>query len=241
MSVTETIRVRTQTKAELRKHIRGVANDIANGRMDRGGMAGAFWAGFGHSFFTSIHKAFLLKSAGGKDELGNKWKPLAPSTIAARVHKATGHAGSGRGLLTESQDRVWKGIYASHLSKLIARGVALPQAKSLAARLAWAILKSRGAKTILEAYGNRRVPILIDSHKLEKSLRSGILSADRYEPPAGQIFRTSGRSVVAGTDVPYAKHVHKHRKIWPQHVALWTTRAVRAGVEHAVKYAGRNL
>jgi len=44
-------------------------------------------AHFTHRLMELIHKNFMKKSKGGTDDLGNKWKKLAASTIQAKLRK----------------------------------------------------------------------------------------------------------------------------------------------------------
>tara|TARA_Y100000004_G_scaffold174081_1_gene212493 strand:- start:19 stop:585 length:567 start_codon:yes stop_codon:yes gene_type:complete len=44
-----------------------------------------FWAFFAKEFYRLAYKNFKLKSQGGSDEFGVRWKPLKPSTIKRRA------------------------------------------------------------------------------------------------------------------------------------------------------------
>jgi len=193
---------------------------------------------FAFHLLEKIHDAFLTKSDGGTDETGLRWKPLKRETIAQRPlgpGEATkfgirGLGRSGRGLLTMSQNRRWKGIFYSTFKRLLLK-VGEAQAKVLAAKLAWANLKSEGAKTKLDVLGDRKVPILQVSHRLIKSLTPGSLSDDSYSPPEEQIFESHWGSVTIGSKVPYAAKQHKTRPLWPslaaQGRAGWTTQSAK--------------
>jgi hypothetical protein len=207
---------------------------VLSGRLpDEHGIAAAFRSHFAHAFFTLLHDSFLQKSGGGADQWGDRWKPLTPQTIAARPLSpgdvtAAGTRGLGRGgigLLTIVQARVWRGIFASTLARTGDAGHA--------ARTAWAILKARGARTRLEAYGRRKVPILVHTGRLLASLSPGRLSGDTYTPPPEQVLEWSGTRFRMGTAVPYASRQHKTRRLWPtvERMRAWVSKSVKAAVK----------
>ncbi len=198
-----------------------------------------------HHLIDKIHEAFLVKSDGGTDETGMKWKPLKRETIAQRP-LAPGEATElkirnlgrgGRGLLTLSQNRKWKGIFASVFKRMLLK-VGEAEAKRIAARTAWAILKADGAKTKLDVLGNRHVKMLQVSLRLIKSLEPGHLSDDAYSPPKEQIFQSHWGAVTIGTKVPYAEFQHRMRPLWPDVSAMnragWTSSAAKEGMERLI-------
>lgn len=183
----------------------------------------AFWSGLAYYFMDRIHKAFMVCSEGRTDEFGRKWKKLdkrtiaysKPITLAEKQKRGLGRGHRYRGLLTSAEDKLWRGIFAKTYTRLVIRGYSHHEASQLAGQLAWAILKNRGAKTKLSVYGRRKVPILITSHTLEKSLRPGQLSKYSYRPPHNQICTFEDRRLTVGTSVPYADKLDKTRKILP--------------------------
>jgi hypothetical protein len=48
------------------------------------GVQRVFYGHLAHEMFKRIHESYRVRSEGGTDELGNKFKPLAPSTIRGR-------------------------------------------------------------------------------------------------------------------------------------------------------------
>jgi len=228
-----TINIRAHTRAQLKRRL-GAAFSAREEQYTR--LVAVYLV---HYLFTQIHKAFLVKSKGGRDEFGNQWKPLARSTIAQRPirpgeRKALGIQGlgrGGRGLLTAAQNRQWKAIFASNFKRLSSR-VGEAQAKQIAAKLAWAILKSRGAKTKLEVLGGRKVPILIVSHDLERSLKPGHVSREHYDPSPNQVFSLQKDRITIGTEVEYASRQHKHRRLWPtaKQMLPWVRDGIRKGI-----------
>lgn len=233
------IRIPRRQKKELFRHLKGLPGILSGRAPDPLGYREAFLSAFGQELFTRIHKGFMDKSDGKQDDVGGFWKPLKRSTIAARPiapgeRKKLGILGlgrGGRGLLTAGENRIWKGIFASTFARLAPR-VGEGKAKALAAKLAWAILKARGAKTKLEVLGGRKVPIHIVSHRLERSLRPGTISGDHYVPPEEQVFQTKGSEFTIGTEVDYGAKLHKTRRLWPsvRKMAPWIRSATQKGV-----------
>lgn len=197
----------------------------------------AFVASLTFNLFKKIHTAFVLKSKGGTDDQGLRWKPLKRSTIASRPIRGRGtlalsrRSRKGRGLLTKSQQIRWNGIYSSNLTRL-AQFMPIQAASAKAAMLAWGILKKEGAETRIDKLGSRKVDILVDSGKLKNSLKPGRLVADEYIPTANQIYKKSNYSLTIGTSVEYAKRVHKIRKFWPSNVSPWVRDASKDAIKH---------
>lgn len=248
MVQTVQIRIARRHKRKMLRKVHDLPGVLSGRLPDPNGYRDTFTSAFGHNLFTKIHKAFLTKSEGRRDDLGDFWKPLKRSTIAARPirkgeRKKLGILGlgrGGRGLLTAGENRIWKGIFASTLARLAPR-VGENKAKALAARLAWGILKARGARTRLEALGGRKVPIHIVTHRLERSLQPGTLSGRNYKPPEEQIFEIGGRGVIIGTAVPYGAKLHRTRRLWPsvRKMAPWLQTATRKGVAALVQQVAK--
>ena len=225
----------TKTKAEAKNSIRKVIG------------SSSVWERFitvlGHSLLTKIHKGFMDKSEGGSDSLGNSWKALKQSTIAGRPIRGkesvsfSRRGRRGKGILTKRQDAQWKGIFSSHFGRLV-QFMPPSAASSKAASIAWGILKSQGAETRKETLGSRKVPILIDTGKLEKSLRPGRLSSRSYRPSSSsQIFKVTKNSLTIGTSIPYAEDQHKTRKLWPKDIGPWIEEAISEAVVSVVEDA----
>jgi len=187
-----------------------------------------------YNLFSKIEEAFIDKSKGGSDELGNYWKPLDPKTIAARPltekEEKRFKDRSEKGLLTPGELRIWKGIFASQYAKH-RKSMNDGRAKYLAAKSAWAILKSKGAKTRIGFLSRRKVLILRISDRLLKSVSAGTLSGNRYYKPQEQIFNNDDGTLLLGTSVEYAEHVNKARKIIPSKTAMirggWVREALK--------------
>jgi hypothetical protein len=194
-----------------------------------------FQARFLWHLFNLVYESFVAKSNGGTDRYGESWKPLKPSTIAYRpVSKdelsALGlHGTRYRGLLSPGQNQQWKAIFYHQMTRLIASGYPMMEAKGLAAKLAWAIMKSRGAQTKIGLLSQRKVPILDRTGRLKRSLSPGHVSGESYVPASeDQIASIEGHGLTLGTRVPYAKYVHRTRPIWPVgHMETLIVEAIR--------------
>lgn len=196
----------------------------------------------GISLLNTIKRQFLVKSRGGTDDAGITWKPLSKAYLAygrrfgpgekAKLRKAAGlgkghrHGiGDKKGLLTKSEQKLWTAIFASTMARLIRKGIPEGQAKTQAAQSAWGVLKARGARTMLEVYGNRKVEIMRDTGTLFNSFDFRI--------------RESGFEIYS--DVSYAGRALSLRPAWPQDGALpepWSrpmldaiTSSIRSSVE----------
>lgn len=171
----------------------------------------------GVALLSQIQQDFITKSRGGTGRDGIKWKPLARATIAARritveERRAAGVGGRReRGLLTPAENRQWRGIFASTLARMRAKGMA--NAEALAAQTAWAIMKSRGAKTRLALFGGRTVDIGRDTSRMFRSLTPGVEDRPSNEPE--QIFMTIPGGAIVGSNVPYFEDFHRVRHVWP--------------------------
>lgn len=180
----------------------------------------------GVAALSDIKADFVRKARGGTGEDGVKWKPLKKETVAysrrfgpgekARLKRAAG-LGSGHrfapggkpGLLSAQQLKQWKAIYASALKRLMA-SMDEAAAKRRAAQIAWAVMKKRGAKTMLEVFGNRPVEVLRDTGILMNSLSPGVWTEGGYRKPSqpggsDQVFDLAANGVTVGTNVPYAE------------------------------------
>jgi hypothetical protein len=170
-----------------------------------------YWSAFAYSFFKQISQNFSRKSKGSADKQGLKWKPLTKKTKAYRPRNTRN---KGRGLLTGAQDSLWKGIFAKNFKKFSAT-MPEDEAKGKAAALAWAILKNQGAKTKIDEYGNKNVPILVRTGRLRNSLKPGKYTGDNYIPfNDDQFFKFDRGKMVLGSKVPYAGEVEETRSLY---------------------------
>jgi hypothetical protein len=195
-----------------------------------------------------IYRQWLIKSKGGTDDLGYSWRPLKRETIAARPItkgelKRVGIVGKRvRGLLTPGEDKLWRGIFFSNLKRLASK-IGEAKAKAQASQIAWAVLKSMGAKTRLETLGNRKVDIMRVSDRLIKSLTPGRINEVSYTFPQDQIFEVSQSEISIGSKVPYAGYQHKMRPFWPpqSRIRPWLNEALVEAGKSTVKYFAERL
>lgn len=185
----------------------------------------AYRARLMEQFMLRLNRSFWARAKRGADELGNTWKPLAPSTHAYKplspIEKGT-YAIDGkrnRGLLTPAEDRIWRGIFARTLARLEARGESNPKKK--AAEKAWAIIKARGARTLIGL--GRITDTNIRTGQLVASTRAGSVHNHRYYVVKNQEIRPG--SLTVKLTLPYVEEVDKVRPIIPDNASRWVKEA----------------
>jgi len=226
------------TRKTIYKNVRELSGILGGNAPDPHSFRALFWGRVAHHLFSKVYTAYEIKSEGGRDELGNRWKPLSPVTIARRPLRRGdvsryGLGGRGeraykrrvRGLLTPSQDRQWRAIFASKLVKF-APVMGQAAAREEAAKIAWNILKARGAQTLVDALGHRDVLILRVTDTLYASYRPGTIRGKNYIPSPNQLYSLDGKQFRIGSLVPYAKNVSKDRPIWPPNMDRWIDEAL---------------
>lgn len=230
----KTVQIRGVGRRELARRIRALPRILSGKSPDRNRIASTFQARLARNLMKQIHEAFLVKSEGDADSTGESWKPLSRKTIAYRP--IPGRPTAGRGLLSSREDTQWRAIFRSQFVKLAVK-MGEQAAKIQAAKIAWGIMKSRGARTKLDVYGGRKVKMLIVSHRLEKSLRPGRVSGGSYRGPAEQVFQISPSLVILGSKVPYAAHQHRTRRLWPpvRKMLPWITQAAADATDEIVE------
>lgn len=72
---------KTQINYEKLVQLRNLPAILAGKAKDPDGLRRVFVTAFVHSIMTSVQAAFLAKSAGGTDDLGNEWEPLSASRL----------------------------------------------------------------------------------------------------------------------------------------------------------------
>ncbi len=249
MAITRVIRVRASRKEVLRvlRKLPAIAAGKASGH---GGMAQALLVRIGMAALGRIKTAFVEKAAGGTDETGLRWAPLSPHTIAydrrhpdpRRRNKNILFPGKKRAeyapswMLTPAQRRRWWQLYrqfggsAPQGKAFHARG---SQSQGHAAAMAWVILKSEGAQTIIGTFGSARVLILRDTGLLLNSLSPGVVigtgpAPQRPTKVKNQVFRLGQGEVIIGTNRKWAGTHHRgmpgrlpERRLWPD-PKTWT-------------------
>jgi len=210
-------------------------------------IASGFKARIGHTLLGLIQENFNELGRGGTGVDGTRWDPLTKEYLAygrrfgdgeetalkKRAGLNSGHqfAPNGKkGLLSLDQLKLWRKTYAHMLAKLLHKEMA-GQAKAHAAAIAWIVVKKAGGKTKLEVFGNRQVQMLVDTGRLRGSITPGTLTENGLGatniPPSikggpDQVFEDTAGKIVVGTNVEYAKHLHKKRRLWPREIpAEW--------------------
>lgn len=183
----------------------------------------------GLAILKKIRDAFIIKSKGGTDESGDRWAPLAPSTIAQRLRKKSGlKADKSKQAVSDS----WRQYYIQGLMRHKGN-------KAHAARFAWLKVKAAGHKPIAPRLASN-IDILRDTGLLLRSLSPGERSPE-------QVFVVHGGKVILGTTRKGAMAHHKgmigklpQRRLWPspQHwSASWKrdiVRAARQGIQDVI-------
>lgn len=187
---------------------------------------------------TRINQAFWAKAKGGVDDLGNKWKDLAPSThaykpmspIELNTYEIDGEL--TRGLLTPDQDHKWKTIFARTFNRLKKKGFSDKEAKKQAGERAWGVVKAAGARTKIGL--GRITDINIRYGRLVAATKPGTVSNNRYYPPRNQevIYQPRGK-VKIRFNLPYAKQVDAVRPIVPDDISPWILEAHEIAIMQA--------
>lgn len=99
--------------------------------------------------------------------------------------------------------------------------------------------KLRG-RTKKEALAGREPPILILTHRLEKSLQPGIVNGDQYTPSPEQIAKIDNGRVIVGSKVPYTGQVSVIRPAIPENIDPWIEEAAKLASTQ-VRRENRNL
>lgn len=208
MATTNTIYVRT-TRAKLKQTLALIPSVVTAG----GATADAMMTRCGLTALGRIKAAFVVKARGGTDEAGDRWQPLAPSTIVNRMRRKRTAAQKRRPVhpsqaLNSRQQARWWDVYR--------RGLAIYKGnKAHAAARAWLILRAEGAVTLFDKYANSQVEILRDTGILLNSLSPGVTSAE-------QIFKVGPGEVIVGTNRVGASWHHEgkencpQRRLWPE-------------------------
>lgn len=190
---------------------------ILSGRTsDKHQIARGFMLAVGNAALHDIHQAYLVKAAGGTDEMGIKWPPLSPKTIAQR---RVGPRDVRKNPEIKERKKIVDREYRKNLRRL---KMSLPesQAKRRARQLAERTATRETGKTKFDTLGTRRVEILRDTGVLLNSLGPGELfvsgTTPIYNKPSGeggdqQVMEPLPGSIIVGTNVRYADY-HQSRE-----------------------------
>lgn len=206
------------TRADITRIALQLAAVLAGRAPDTHGVARGFMLTLGFAALTDIKEAYDVKMAGGTDDMGIRWPPLAPATIAARKVGAKDRE-SAKAI------RVREGIRERATKKALERfRMSLPEKEARRrAKIVGGLKATRqtGA-TKLQTLGGRTVEILRDIGVLRNSLSPGRLTGSgsslSYTKPSGdggseQIFQLGAGEVIVGSNVIYFRtHQRGDRK-----------------------------
>lgn len=185
-----------------------------------------------------VNASFWKRAKRGSDDLGNVWKPLAPSTHAYKplspIEKNTYEIDGteNRGLLTPVQDKLWRIIFARIYNRLVKKGASETAAKKEAASRAWGVVKARGARTLIGL--NRITDTNIRTGRLVAATRPGTVSNNRYYPPKNQVVEIKPRAGIRIRFlIPYIKEVSKVRPVIPDDISPWIIEAHEIAIQEA--------
>lgn len=202
---------KANAKSEVIRRVRELVQAVAGRGPSSSGIGERVMRRVGESFLADVQQDFATKSAGGTGKVGGKWPAQSKKYLAygrppegrekTVVRKAAGVKSSDRyapggnnGLLSADQNRRWKAIFAFTKRRLML-STSEAEASQRAAQIAWATLKREGARTKLQVYGSRTVPILRDTDSLY----------DSFSPhDAEAVFEASAGSGQFGSKHPFA-------------------------------------
>lgn len=238
---TEILRVQTQNNQSIPEILLGSVPGTED-------IFQQFWTYVALALLRWSYEGFVAKAKGGTDQFGNRWKPLSPATIARRPfsQKELSQLGiselSGRGLLTEQQNKQWKAIFRSHFLREL-KNLGERDAKKKAASAAWGILKARGARLKKDLIASRNVFILVVTKRLINSLKPNKPTFP-YVPPREQTFEANPNRIRVGTSVPYAARLDQDRPIIPEQILTLLDDAIEEALDAVmpliVAYYGRH-
>lgn len=249
--------IRTQKSvAEIRAIVDTLPVGIGGGP-DPYGLGDAFWAGVANSLYDDIHNAFILKSYGLNDDLGNGWDSLSLETKAYDrpdlrrqmnlPNKGKKNPKTGkpyRPTLSAEADKAWRMAFMRKLFALNAKAPdiiayslqdahaqLLARSRDMtkkAAQSAWDVLKNRyGATTLKALAASLDAPINFRTGALLDSLKP--TNTSPYRPAPNQLFKVDSGGLTLGSTLEYASEVHKKRPLWPDNYGPWIAKANRYG------------
>lgn len=162
-----------------------------------------FFVAIGFGALTDIHDAFKVKASGGTDDMGIKWPPLKPETIANRRFGPGEKAALNRqAKMKVASEKHKQDKHYAELLKRLSKSLPLAEAKTQAKAIAYKPIKPQ---TKVQKYGHRHVEMLRDTGVLFNSLSPGrMASGGNRRPQPEQVFELNAGSVIVGSTVQYA-------------------------------------
>ena len=229
------------TRADITRIALQLAAVLAGRAPDTQGVARGFMLTLGFAALTDIKEAYLVKAAGGTDEMGIRWPPLSPETIAAR---RVGPRDKKSSEAIKVRERIRKRETTKAL-KRFRLSLPEPEAQRRAKIVGGLKATRETGRTKVVTLGGREVEILRDTGVLLNSLSPGRLTGSggsvSYSPPSGeggseQIFQLGAGEVIVGSNVIYFRTHQRgdksrnipQRKVLPDDEtpvpAIWWTR-----------------
>lgn len=189
------------TRDELNGILQSFVLQLLGSQNDTDRVRSTCLAAVGLAALADIHKAYIVKSRGGIDEMGIQWPPLSPATIANRR--------VGKKDLDDPTIKHRQSIERSEFARLFRRyKLSMEEGEARRAAITQA---SRNATKIMgmskvQVLGGREVEILRDTGRMINSLVPGEMSPSGEVDKGNddQIFDVGQSSVTIGTNVEYA-------------------------------------
>lgn len=222
------------TRADVTRLALQLAAVLAGRAPDTHGVARGFGLTLGFAALSDIKNAFVIKVGGGTDEMGIRWPPLAPATIAARrVGPGDKRVRAGQFSKRATESQITSAVQKAELIKRRERirkretkkalqrfRLSLPEGEAQRrAKIVGGLKATREtAQTKVQTLGGRQVQILRDTGVLLNSLGPGRLTGQgtsiSYSNPSGEggeehIFEVGAGEIIVGTNVKYAS-THQH-------------------------------
>lgn len=161
----------------------------------------AFMSSVGFGALSDIKQAYIVKAKGGTDEMGIKWPPLHPKTVANRR--------VGKKDLADPDIKARETIRKREEKKLLKRyllSMPVSEATKKARQVASLRATIQTGKTKVQTLGGRQVEILRDTGVLFNSLSPGVLipGGEYRSSEDDQIFELNAGKIIVGTNVLYA-------------------------------------
>ncbi len=182
---------------------------LAGDAKDELNIGRAFLLTIGQETLNNVTEAYKIKAKGGTDEMGIKWPPLKPSTIAAR---RVGPRDKKNDPAIKEREKLVAKEYRVAYKRLV-QSMSPRQARTRAKQVSQAAVTRATGKTKVDVLGNRQVLILRDTGILLNSLGAGELlisgATVSYNKPSDsggeyQVMEVQPGSVIVGTNVLYA-------------------------------------
>jgi hypothetical protein len=264
----------SKTKGVLLKELSSLPARIVGRTNDPDGIATGLAARIGYTWLSLVSENLERRLSRGKPgDDGTTWPLLSQRYLAY------GRRWSGRnkrhpdGRVTPLAGGLWPGGKDSFMNRKqldqwwrtyrqvlagLARNHTLPEAKTIAAKIATASYKRAGGETKLHSQrlGNRQVgvgyQILRDQGFLFNTLTPGTLSTQgssaTYSPPTQeQVFRREIGKVIIGTNRAWALAHHEgrgnlpRRRLWPERLPDFWMEDIRGAVISGLSELGRTV